>query len=114
MKIQNYDVTKTYSQVILAHDELFVRTIRVLNGVWYFLLQYIGPENDPGRFCYTVSFHTEDHDVAFIKITHGCRSIKEDANEIYRTCSCIMLPTEVVKCTIENGELGYCFQIQKC
>jgi hypothetical protein len=113
VKVQNYDITKTYTQAIVAYDEIFVRTIRVANNIWHFLLQYIGPDKDHGRFTYTVAFHSEDRDDVFIKVTHGCRSINEDVNEIYRTCKCIMLPTEVVKCTMEGGELGYYFHIKK-
>jgi E3 ubiquitin-protein ligase SIAH1 len=111
IRIQNYDVTKVYTQVIVAHDEVFVRTIRVINGTWHFLVQYIGPEKCAQKFRYKVSFDSKNEDILFIKIGHCCRSINENANEIYRTCKCIMLPTEVVKCTIHNGELGYYFQL---
>ncbi|KDR07297.1 putative E3 ubiquitin-protein ligase SINAT1 [Zootermopsis nevadensis] len=113
VKIQNYDVTKNYTQVILAHNEVFVRSIKVINDIWYFLTQYIGTEKDPGRFYYTVSFDSKDHEDTFIKITHGCRSANEDENEIYSTCKCIMLPVEVIKYTVVDGELSYYFQIKR-
>jgi hypothetical protein len=112
-KIQNYDLTKDYTQVLLAHNEVFVRTITVINGIWHFLLQNVGPERNAGRFCYTVSFVKDDDDVAIMKVSHWCRSIYENVNEIYQACKCIMLPAAVIKSTMDDGQLVYCFKIKK-
>jgi hypothetical protein len=113
IKIENYDVTKDYAEVIMAHEEVFLHTIRIINGIWYFLLQYIGPEQDIGSFSYKLCLDEMEDDVACIKISHWCRSINEDVNEIYQSCKCIMLPAEVICRAINDGDLSFYFKIVK-
>jgi E3 ubiquitin-protein ligase SIAH1 len=111
VKILGYSLTKKYTDVIVTNIEVFVRTIIVTNGIWYFLVRYIGPVRNAGRFSYTVAFESRDSNVASILITHRCQSINEDVDEIYRACKCIMLPAEVVKCSLQDGQLCYRFRI---
>jgi hypothetical protein len=40
IKILSYSITKKYSDVIVTKIEAFFRTVTVINGIWYFLIQY--------------------------------------------------------------------------
>jgi hypothetical protein len=111
IKIENYDITKDYEEVIMFYDEVFLGTIKTINGIWYLLLQYIGPEQDAGSFRYKLCLGNMDDDVAFIKIRQRCRSINEDVNEIYRTCKCILLPAEVIYHALNHGDLYFYFKM---
>jgi hypothetical protein len=97
----------------MFYEEVFLGTIRTINGIWYLLLQYIGPEQAAGSFRYKLCLGDVDDDVAFIKIRQRCRSINEDVNEIYRTCKCIILPAEVICHALNDGDLYFYFKMVK-
>jgi hypothetical protein len=113
IKIENYDITKDYKEIIMFYEEVFLGTIRTINGIWYLLLQYIGPEQYAGSFRYKICLGNMDDDVAFIKIRQRCRSIKEDVSEIYSTFKCIMLPAEVICHALNDGDLYFYFKLVK-
>jgi hypothetical protein len=114
IKIENYNVTKVYSEVIIAHEDVFLSTIRVVNATWYFLLQYVGPEQDLGTYSYKFCLDKTGYDAAFVKIRHWCRSIYQDVSEIYRRCKCIMLPADVICHSLNGGDLCFYLKIEKC
>ncbi|PNF30014.1 hypothetical protein B7P43_G05836 [Cryptotermes secundus] len=111
IKILNYSLTKTYSDVIATNIEVFIRTITVINGIWYFLVQYTGPLRNVGRFSYTISFEPRGSHVESISMTHLCQSINDEVNEIYSACKCIMLPVQVLKHYLNARQLSYRFRI---
>lgn len=113
VKIRNYSVTQKYTDIIVANTEVFVRTIVVINAIWYIVMQYMGPVRHAGTFSYTVKFKSRDTNVASVSIRHRCQSIDEEVNEIYLACKCIMLPVEVVKCYIYAGRLSYRYKITR-
>lgn len=113
IKIENYDVKKDYVEVIVSQEEVFLSTIRVSSGTWYFLLQYIGPEEDVGTFSYKFILDKVGDDLSFVKIRHWCRSINEDVNDIYRSCKCIMLPAKVICHNLNDGDLYFYLKIAK-
>lgn len=112
IKLEEYDITEDYDVIIMFYEEVFVCTVRTINGIWYLLLQYIGPEQYAGNFRYKLCLGNMDDD-AFIKVRQRCRSLNEDVNEIYRTCKCIILPAEVICHALIEGELCFYFKITK-
>lgn len=111
IKILSCSLTEKYSDVIATNIEVFIRTFTVINGIWYFLVQYTGPLRNAGRFSYTISFESRGSHVQSISMTHRCQSINIDVNEIYRACKCIMLPVEVLKYYLNARQLSYRFRI---
>lgn len=109
--VMNYDFKKNYVNLITAQNDYFVSTISVTNNIWEFFLMYIGPESRAGRFSYTLQFGTGNVDLASIKITLRCTSINKGFNEIRQACKCIILPVDVIKSLVEDGNMVYYLRI---
>jgi hypothetical protein len=107
----NCDFTRDYVDLITAQGEFFFAKISVNNDIWEFYVMYIGPEGRAGRFYYTIVLDTGDVDSASLKITLQCISINEDLDEIRQACKCIMLPADVIRSSLRDGNLDYFLNI---
>jgi hypothetical protein len=107
----NYDFKKNYVNLITAKSDYFVSTISVANNIWEFFLMYIGPESRAGQFSYTLQFDTRNVDLASMKITLRCRSVNEGFSQIRQACKCVILPVDVIKSSMKDGNLVYYLSI---
>jgi E3 ubiquitin-protein ligase SIAH1 len=111
--IRNFEINNPYMEICIAHNEIFVSSVIIMNDIWHFVLQCVGPKETALGFEYTVTFEKRCVARDCIKITHSSQSIKEDVNEIYTSCKCVKLPLDVVKGYAVEGDLIYFLEINK-
>jgi E3 ubiquitin-protein ligase SIAH1 len=94
--IRRYKHEYRYTRVIFACDEMFYQQFEVIDNVFYFVIQHIGPENYDPKFQYNFTITTRQH-AESISMSFVARSCKVDIEKIHRSGQCVKLCFDTVK-----------------
>jgi E3 ubiquitin-protein ligase SIAH1 len=102
-----------YSRVIIACGEIFYQQFEVINNVFYFVVQHVGPENYKSKFQYNFTISSRQHPES-ISISFIARSCRVDIETIYRSGQCVKLFFDTVKNFFdENNNFKFEFYITR-
>jgi hypothetical protein len=111
--IWSYKSDYKYSRLIFACDEMFYQQFEVIDNVFYFVIQHIGPENYDSKFQYTFTLATCGN-VESVSVTFVARSCNVDIEDIYRSGQCVKLCFETVKNFLDEwNNFKFEFRIRK-
>lgn len=111
--IRRYRSECKFSRVIFAYDEIFYQQFEVIDNVFYFVIQHIGPENYGSKFQYNFTLETYGSS-EYVSLAFVVRSCKVDIKDIYRSGQCVKLFFETVKNFLnERGDFKFEFHIRK-
>lgn len=111
--IRKYRPEIKYSRVIIACGEIFYQQFQVIDSIFYFVIQHVGPENYDSKFQYNFTIASEEH-AESISISFVARSCKVDIETIHRSGQCVKLCFDTVKNFLnEKNHLKFEFYIRK-
>jgi E3 ubiquitin-protein ligase SIAH1 len=111
--IRKYKPEIKYSRVIIACGEIFYQQFEVIDNIFYFVIQHIGPESYDSKFQYNFTIASQGH-AESISISFVARSCKVDIETIHRSGQCVKLCFDTVKNFLyDNGNLKFEFFIRR-
>jgi hypothetical protein len=84
-----------FKPFVIFYDEVFFRTFYNRNGVFYVVLQYIGPAENAAKYKYNVEFVTKDN-TKTVPTMHLARSFDEECDKILESQGCWKLHSDVL------------------
>jgi hypothetical protein len=105
-------VTK-HCKLIFAHNDIFYSCSEIKNGIFYSVLQYIGPAADAANYKYKLEFFNKER-TENLAVTLLARSLNTDLNEVRNSGNCVVLHPELFnRFTNERSELAFSLEIFK-
>ena len=102
---------KKLSKLIFAHNELFFSCSEIQNGVFYSVLQYIGPADNAVKYRYKLEFFNKER-TENLAVTLLVRSLDEDLSEVHNSGNCVKLyPEQFNRFANESNELVFRMEI---
>jgi len=100
-----------HCKLIFAYDVVFCSRSEIKNGVFYSVLQYIGPAADAVMYQYKLKFFNKERtEVLAVKLL--ARSLDEDLSEIRHSGNCVKLyPEQFNRFANEGSELAFWMEI---
>ena len=96
---------------IFAYNAAFCSRSVIENGLFYSVLQYIGPAADAGKYRYRLEFFSEGYTES-LAVTLLPRSLDEDLSEVHNSGNCVKLyPEQFNRFTNEGSELAFSIEI---
>jgi hypothetical protein len=106
-------VSKKQCKLILYDNNVFCCCCEIKDGIFYSVLQYIGPADFAAKYRYRVEFFNKDHTESFV-ITHLVRSFLEDLDEVRNSGNCVKLYDDQFKrFKNEESEVPFSLKLQK-
>jgi len=100
-----------YFRFLFAYNEIFYRHFQIKDGVFYAVLQYIGPIEKASKFRYKVILVNKTNTES-ITVSHLARSVFESLDEVFSSGKCVKLHYDVVNhFTQENSDLKLAMEI---
>ena len=84
------------NKFVFIYDEVFFRQFCERNGIFYVVVQYIGPPENAAKYKYKVEFVNEDNTEG-VTVMHLTRSFDENLDDIFKAGNCGKLHYDVVK-----------------
>lgn len=111
--LKKYNSDFKYSRVIFACRQMFYQQFEVINNVFYFVIQHVGPENCPSKYQYNFTIQTDEH-MELISMSFIARSCKVNIQNLYRWGQCVKLFFETLDNFMgPNNEFKFEFSIVK-
>jgi hypothetical protein len=100
-----------HCKIIFAYNVVFYSRSEIKNGIFYSVLQYIGPAADAAKYQYKLQFFNKERTES-LAITLLARSLDEDLSEVYNSGNCVKLYPEVFNRFVNGGsELEFSMEI---
>jgi hypothetical protein len=106
-RISGVTPTTKHCKLISAYSNVFCSRSEIKNGIFYSVLQYIGPAAGAAKYKYRVEFGNENHG-GDLAVTLLARSLNEDLNEIHNSGNCVIFHPEQYN-RFENDWIGLTF-----
>jgi E3 ubiquitin-protein ligase SIAH1 len=104
--LNNVSGTPGYSLVIFAFDEVFLQKSRMHEEKFYSAVQYIGPNENAGKFRYEFHLSTGNECQKLI-VGHFVHSYRDDLQSVNKAGSCVRLDYDVIKRFMYEDKLPY-------
>jgi len=102
-----------FHKFVFVYDEVFFRAFDVRNGMFYVVVQYIGPPDKAAKYKYKVKFVNENNTEG-VTVMHLTRSFLEKLDEHFKSGNCGKLPYDVVsRLTTKDGDLKFKLEIHR-
>jgi hypothetical protein len=111
--LQFSDVTPStkHCKLMFAYGDVFCSRSEIKNGVFYYVLQYIGPDAEAAKYRYKLQFFNEDRTES-LAVTLLARSWDEDLSEDHNSGNCVKLyPEQLYHFANEKSELAFSVKI---
>jgi hypothetical protein len=96
---------------IFAYNAVFCSRSEIRNGIFYSVLQYIGPAADAVKYRYSLEFFNDEYTES-MTVTLLPRSSKEDLSEVHNSGNCVKLyPEHYNRFANEKSELAFSIKI---
>ncbi|PSN42357.1 hypothetical protein C0J52_08511 [Blattella germanica] len=99
--IQEFRPTYKYGKIILAFREMFSQQFQVHGTDFFFVVQFVGPEQKASEFKYKITFKfpADGEEIAF---TRDTKSVNVSVEDIWQSGECIKLDYNIVKHFIDS------------
>jgi hypothetical protein len=95
-----------FCTLLTSHKDVFNSCSEIKNGIFYSVLQYIGPAADAAKYKYKLDFFNTKL-AERLSVTLLVRSLDEDLNEIHNSGNCVKLyPDQYNRFANERSELS--------
>lgn len=112
VNIRDFKSTYKYCRVIYALGEAFYQQFEVSGNNFYFVVQYVGPEDAAYRYKYEFILSSTSGDEK-IQVSQVTRSVKINIDDICQSGKCIKLHYDVVKNFLEENSMKFEMEISK-
>jgi len=100
-----------FHKFVFVYDEVFFRAFDVRNGMFYVVVQYIGPPDKAAKYKYKVKFVNENNTEG-VTIMHLARRFRDELDEIFNSGNCGRLHYDVVRrLRTKEGDLKFKLEI---
>jgi len=100
-----------HCKIIFAYHVLFYSCSEFKNGIFYSVLQYIGPAADAAKYQYKLQFFNKERTES-LAVCLLTRSLDEDLSEVYNSGNCVKLyPEHFNRFANEGSELAFSMEI---
>jgi hypothetical protein len=100
-----------HCKLIFAYDDVFYSCSEIKNGIFYSVLQYIGPAADSANYKYKLEFFNKER-TENLAVTLLARSLNADLDEVHNSGNCVILHREMLnRFTNERSELAFSLDI---
>ena len=111
--MKSYNPTRKYSRIIFVCGEVFYQEFYVVDNMFYFVIQHVGPRICASKYRYTFSLSTHKS-IEVIFIAFIARSYMVNVNDIIQAGQCVKLDYNTVKNFLEpDGTLVFSFSIKQ-
>jgi hypothetical protein len=110
--IGNFEPTYKYCRIIYALGEAFYQQFHVSGNTFYFVVQYVGPEEAAYRYKYEVTLSSTSGDEK-IQVSQVTRSVKINIDEICLAGKCVKLHYDVLKNFLDKNVMKFELEISK-
>jgi hypothetical protein len=104
--IKEFKPTYKYCRVIYTLGETFYQQFAVSEDNFYFVVQYVGPEEGASKYKYEFTLQSLCGNEK-IQVSQVTRSVKVNIDDICRSGKCIKLHYDVVKNFLEDNDLKF-------
>jgi hypothetical protein len=112
-QISGVTPARKHCTLIFAYNDVFCSCSEIKNGIFYSVLQYIGPAADAAKYKYKLEFFNKERTES-LAVTLLVRSLDEDLNEIHNSGNCMKLyPEHYNRFANEKSELTVSMEIIK-
>ena len=95
----------------MADKDVFYSRSEIKNGVFYSVLQYIGPATDAAKYQYKLQFFNKER-TGSLAVSFLARSWDEDLSEVHNSGKCVKLyPEQFNGIANEESELEFSMEI---
>jgi hypothetical protein len=100
-----------HCKLISAYNVAFCSRSEIKNGIFYYVLQYIGPAAEAAKYQYKLQFFNKDR-TENLAVSLLSRSWDEDLSEVYNSGNCVKLyPEQFSRFANEKSELEFSMEI---
>jgi len=105
--ISGFTPATKHCQLILAYNAVFCTRSEIKNGIFYSVLQYIGPAADAVKYRYKLKFVNKER-AESLAVCIRARSLDEDLGEVHNSGNCVKLyPEQYNRFANEGSELAF-------
>jgi hypothetical protein len=111
LQISGVTPATKHCKLISAYNDTFYSCSEIKNGIFYSVLQYIGPAADAAKYKYKLEFSNKvsREDLA---VTLLARSFDEDLSEVHNSGNCVKLyPEHYNRFANDRNELAFSLNI---
>jgi hypothetical protein len=100
-----------YCKLIFAYNVVFYSRSEIKNGIFYYVLQYIGPATDAARYQYKLEFFNKER-TGILAVSFLARSWDEVLSEVHNSGNCVKLcPEQFNRFANEESELAFSMEL---
>jgi len=100
-----------HCKLMFAYGDVFYSHSEIKNGIFYYVLQYIGPASEAAKYRYKLQFFNDEHTES-LAVTLLARSWDEDLSEVHNSGNCVKLyPDQLYHFANERSELAFSVKI---
>jgi E3 ubiquitin-protein ligase SIAH1 len=100
-----------YCKLILYGNNVLYSGSEIQNGIFYSVLQYIGPAADAAKYKYKLEFVNKERTES-LAVTLLARSLDEDLSDVHNSGTCVKLyPEQFSRFANEGSELEFSMEI---
>ena len=99
-----------HCKLIFTHNAVFYSHSEIKNGIFYSVMQYVGPAADAGKYRYKLQFVNKNgmEDAMCLPV----RSLDENLNEVHNSGNCVKFyPDQYNEYANERSELSFSMEI---
>jgi len=113
LQIRGVTPATTYCKLILCDNNVFFSRSEIKNGIFYSVLQYIGPAAEAAKYQYKLQFLDKERKVGLL-VSFVARSLYEDLSEVHNSGNSVKLyPEQFSGFVNERSELEFSMEIVK-
>jgi hypothetical protein len=100
-----------HSKLIFTQNDIFFSCSEIQNGIFYSVLQYVGPADNAVKYQYKLEFFNKER-TETLAVTLLARSLDEDLSEVYNSGNCVKLyPEQFNRFVNERSELEFSIDV---
>jgi len=111
LRISGVTPATKHCKLIFAYNAVFYSCCEIQNGIFYAVVQYVGPADVGAKYRYQVEFFNKDRTES-LAVSHLARTWLKDLNEVHSSGDCVKLyPEHFNRFRNEKNELIFLMEI---
>lgn len=109
---RNFNAAYKYCRIIYALGEIFYQQFDVIGQSFYFVVQYVGPEDAGTKYRYEFTLESSEGDEK-IEVFHIAQSVNTNIDDIRKSRKCVKLHYDVVRNFLKDNSLKFEMEISE-
>jgi hypothetical protein len=111
--LHEHAISAWFNKFVFVYDEVFFRAFGERNGMFYVVVQYIGPPDNAAKYKYKVKFVNKDNTEG-VTVMHLAIRFDEEFDDVFKSGNCGKLHFDVVsRLKTKEGDLKFKLEILK-